>query len=748
MPSTPVTYRNTSTSPNKRDKDATPAKGKRVADKVVDLGPSVGPHDTAAVREKVRVWHAQGGGVIAADDDIVVVEHDTESEVVQKEKTKTIRKEREEVSPLRLKSAGKAGGEFEAETQTARVRTRAGREMDAERKAWTRRRGRTADLEDDIKNVSAPKKRVVSDEHWRQNRSHPKTVEGPGAEIKHVSPKVKSSNDGIRVRPMKDISRSPTRSPPLKRVEVKTTYKFATLPDDGIRVRPTKRVARSRPRSGERLEIRDPARAEQSNSRKHSTSVRKQQGYLDPASAQRRRRRPSGSNSSDRSEDDGPNSWSPPFPPKESNFEPKRTPIARKVVSKPESGSEDDTRRIRWSSFKADPSQGHSRKVSEDGPVEEARSVRIRPSTAGLAYEKDVKVTSESTSANPPKVFGNRVEAWLTNTPDPFAEDQGRPAERISILKAGNRNGSRDSTGVKLENARRNGSVNVNVEEVESPRTANQRWTRARSSELHLNSADLGIVRNFPSGSNKIVSADFVGDASAATPPALLKRSGVKRNLQSPTRGNSKPSPSRDYFYEKDEVSSVASSSIEASTIDVPDIRLNKHSPGMVLKRPFPTTGKRLSTIASVETFNTRVQAAPPSVVSEISEQRSEATLRQHAIPEDTSASEAGDTFDPNSLSGVKGRGASLKRKLTTHADLISVLSMPNNQSKSIMSARSIRTNRSRLATATVEDLMNELASDEAKYTRELRTLVDGVISVLLSCVLSKSDTAVAAGLF
>lgn len=43
---------------------------------------------------------------------------------------------------------------------------------------------------------------------------------------------------------------------------------------------------------------------------------------------------------------------------------------------------------------------------------------------------------------------------------------------------------------------------------------------------------------------------------------------------------------------------------------------------------------------------------------------------------------------------------------------------------------------------------MRELASDEAKYMRELRTLVDGVIPVLLTCVLSKSDSAVAAGLF
>jgi hypothetical protein len=43
---------------------------------------------------------------------------------------------------------------------------------------------------------------------------------------------------------------------------------------------------------------------------------------------------------------------------------------------------------------------------------------------------------------------------------------------------------------------------------------------------------------------------------------------------------------------------------------------------------------------------------------------------------------------------------------------------------------------------------MRELADDESKYIRELDTLVDGVIPVLLSSVLSKSETAIAAGIF
>ncbi|KAH6702065.1 hypothetical protein BKA61DRAFT_495027 [Leptodontidium sp. MPI-SDFR-AT-0119] len=84
--------------------------------------------------------------------------------------------------------------------------------------------------------------------------------------------------------------------------------------------------------------------------------------------------------------------------------------------------------------------------------------------------------------------------------------------------------------------------------------------------------------------------------------------------------------------------------------------------------------------------------------------------------------------------------------------NLVSMLSLPDaevpGRGHSIKSARSIRTTRTNLDTATVQDLMKELAEDETKYTRELNTLVDGVIPVLLTCVLSKSDSAIAAGLF
>lgn len=101
---------------------------------------------------------------------------------------------------------------------------------------------------------------------------------------------------------------------------------------------------------------------------------------------------------------------------------------------------------------------------------------------------------------------------------------------------------------------------------------------------------------------------------------------------------------------------------------------------------------------------------------------------------------------------GLKGRSsndrASLKRRIAKHSDLISVLSMDREGSKSIRSARSIQTVRKRHGLASFDELMTEVKMDEIKYMRELRTLVDGVIPVLLSSVLSKSTSGSSVGLF
>ncbi|KAH8602304.1 hypothetical protein B0O99DRAFT_606209 [Bisporella sp. PMI_857] len=160
-------------------------------------------------------------------------------------------------------------------------------------------------------------------------------------------------------------------------------------------------------------------------------------------------------------------------------------------------------------------------------------------------------------------------------------------------------------------------------------------------------------------------------------------------------------------------------------------------------RRLAPTTGQhRLSTIASVATLSTLSSAID-----------TESDLSHTTVTQTQSSIYTAPTSSSLSRESRKsGSGSGLKRRLTKHSDLISVLSLPDSsvpgRPRSIRSARSIRTSRTPLETATIPDLLRELATDETKYMRELKTLVDGVIPVLLTCVLSKSDSAIAAGLF
>jgi len=102
---------------------------------------------------------------------------------------------------------------------------------------------------------------------------------------------------------------------------------------------------------------------------------------------------------------------------------------------------------------------------------------------------------------------------------------------------------------------------------------------------------------------------------------------------------------------------------------------------------------------------------------------------------------DGGDFHTPDSPT----KGASLKRRYTKHADLISILSV-SKPGKSLRSATRTRnhgkTSR-KVSTITIQDLMAELAAEEVKYLRELRTLVEDVIPVLFQTVLERADDVV-----
>ena len=86
-----------------------------------------------------------------------------------------------------------------------------------------------------------------------------------------------------------------------------------------------------------------------------------------------------------------------------------------------------------------------------------------------------------------------------------------------------------------------------------------------------------------------------------------------------------------------------------------------------------------------------------------------------------------------------------VKRKLTTHEDLLSVLSRPRRSRTTKSSRRDITEKKGEDSSA---EILMDLTADEEKYSRELQTLVDGVIPVLLQSFLSKSASSATSGLF
>ncbi|KAH6648940.1 hypothetical protein BKA67DRAFT_661878 [Truncatella angustata] len=167
-----------------------------------------------------------------------------------------------------------------------------------------------------------------------------------------------------------------------------------------------------------------------------------------------------------------------------------------------------------------------------------------------------------------------------------------------------------------------------------------------------------------------------------------------------------------------------------------------KQSPGSTYprRRPPPTKGHHeLSTILSLESLGT--------TDSDVSSVLSDTTITQTTAF--TGSTGSGLSRHRSNKPGKPG----LKRRLTKHSDLVSVLSLPDDtnnvgRSRSLRSARSVRRTSNHLNSATVDALLQEFAQDEDLYRRELKTLVDGVIPVLLNQFLHGSGSVVSEDLY
>jgi hypothetical protein len=637
--------------------------------KTVDVGSPLAVYDTNSVRDRVRQWQAQGGGVVAAVDVGGEENAKTHKSPV---KSTTSREDRTLRTPSKS-DKGRRG-------QNTRSRT-----------------GRRSVDTDDSKRVrtrsgSAPAKRIVSDGHWKNGRTPLKSATSSRATKTDISG-CTQPDDSIRIRSVLENSGKGRQR------AGRTTKRASIGGDDGIRVYVTP------PGSHGKVKESRPQQSESSGSEKqvdHGLEA------TDTCSG---------------------NSFTKQKRPVPEQSLPESTPPTKSDSERRKSGAQ----KIR---------DGNDSPCSARGALSlgqgstKSQKGNLLSQVFGFAKHAPEPIPT-------PRVPS--IEAWLNETPDPFIEPDKPPFEPIAPLKpsvAKRRSIPKQDVVEEVEDPNRIWDALDTKEGTRRAFSGSRREKRIPSSAIYEDNpfppdfdSDTGLSGSGVGSASASKFVDLVHGQQETLPSVVARRSGKKR-LSSGMRDRGKSMPSRESGPEDAAVSGL-SLNLTTSSVEGPGVSTASKSPGSGIKRPFPSTGRhRLSTIASVETFSTKNTTAVPSI-----SEMSGSTIHPILDEENEAADEARDLFDPNSLKRSHSRFAK-------HSDLMSILSLPDPSSGSIKSARSIRTNRSRLATATVGDLMQELAMDESKYTRELRTLVDGVIPVLLTCVLSKSDSAVAAGLF
>jgi hypothetical protein len=697
------------------------------------------------------------------------------------------------------------------------------------------------ELDEDLLTATAPKKRVISDSHWRAKQSPPKEGRAPPKTIPNAW-----------VRPSKIIPKKPA-SPEIKPILPVKPQSNPLLPlvsyvgkSTGQKKPPPKQRRPSKPSSAED-EPRPTssgaaggaAKSDETPAAPASPEPEKEKEKTEVVRMRPSRRRartsPRGSLSA---EELVPYAQRPGRKSEASFSEDPRNVVtveyeeseitaARDLESRITSPRDDELRERRRR--RRPRSQGE--RTADESPRLASKPARRKSRRSYPRTEEEAAaplIIPAAPETPPTKPSGSRLEAWLSSTSDPFVESTARRSrkskdsasspdlppkasksdittstdttrnESIKKSRSRRRRKSKDSVcslDLPADADRSEVTTSTRTTEDESPKESRPR----RKSKDSVSSLDLPAradqsqvtastdltrdesvktPRRRSSGSRRRsrrssremtidtqtldeAPSTIVSDATAETsvherdsevslsPTPTLKRRGAKRSQYSPSKGRSMSSPLRettsvddvhkDDATDVDAASSALSSSVDASAIDITVLPLRPRQ--LLGPRMFPSTGKRLSTIVSEESSSTRRKSGRHSQVagSMISEETS--------VISEGPATEVGSHLNPET-STIVSRRSTRRKKLASHADLISVLSMPKAGTKSIVSARSIRTNRSRLATASMSDIMKELSVDEEKYMRELRTLVDGVIPVLLSCVLSKSESAIAAGLF
>ncbi|CAK4034998.1 Hypothetical predicted protein [Lecanosticta acicola] len=665
--------------------DARKATPKKTPEKKTDFGPQLARKRSQDFAAKIQGWNQAGGGIVQQQDEVVVIA-EPESAVgkVNKEAQNEILVETETIVPAAEVVVEEILGVTSSRQKRPRSPTKATpktsgapkskQEVDLSRGAWVRRKSKPQVESPEVKHAGTPKKRVVSDGHWRRDR--PPKEETPVKEDKEkdTTPKPMTvrrsvANVGLKVpvshQDFSDSDPEPHRARPFRKSRSRSGSPDGrgATPDfesSGTRVYIKRRI-RSKPQDDDVKENRDPRKSESS--------------FTAPSSIDKP------STATDITEPD-------PVPPKQTPKRPVSAPRERLEKSEPRESMP------RPKTARPSPEDRIKSRNLEDQ--------RLKPSKSAEAYAKKITEPIKKPAGLPaspvaPKVYGNRIEGWLANMPDdPFTESRSSlTPEPLDIPKRKSRRRMDTEQDAEDSGERRKSSG--------GRRSSRQDHEQRDSNEKDQRHADEDRFASYPGT------------------PTGLKRMGARRKSMSPVkreRGESR------------ETTPTANDPIMSGALPIPSKESSRNSSANTQtgKVRIPSGSRTLSTIMSIDTLQ------PPH-----SDPR-----KRHAAPmyddmstihEGSVLSRASDGDSPvRRASGVKRRGTK------KHADLISVLS--RDDAHTIVSSRSMRASRRRPEAATVGDIMNELSADELKYQRELRSLVDGVIPVLLQHALAEPEKA------
>ncbi|KAK2603798.1 hypothetical protein QQS21_004000 [Conoideocrella luteorostrata] len=381
--------------------------------------------------------------------------------------------------------------------------------------------------------------------------------------------------------------------------------------------------------------------------------------------------------------------------------------------------------------------------------VDRTTSLKSMPKVFKKVVEEGKKIIHEMNEPPRQAVANNppSIEKWLNNTVDPFVDEKPAP-EQASRSKPTTEDRPRENP-VQTVQPRRQGSHGTKISQPSLATTL----TREEEHDREEKAVDDATIAATPDSVKEPTTPTSTGlrrSRATRSSSSPLKHSNGKRQifgvLKEAFQGESSSHPVRPKSYQGMEQRKLSHAEnipqplhirksmpplSATESVDSIDRSGDEEPSSFKLAAPRlrpPTRGNHdLSTILS--------EGSSSAVDSDFSSDVTQSTLTQSTVlTKDSESSKSQTNYAPG-----------LKRRLTKHSDLVSVLSLPDNSNipntiKSNRSRPSLRKNRNTSGDVTAQELLREFIDDENLYLRELKTLVDGVVPVLLSHVVNGTN--------